>query len=418
MNSLIVNGGAGSAHIVETTSSDFIMSLNTHGTGGGGDLTTAQLLTTNSHGMGGGAGYSKSEYITAVKARYAKKHIEITEVIEENITNLYNTICRESDVFVINYSPELEALFEYVLGPLKNPTYTSSLDDPELRYMTLAEEFCTVKKSKKSMFVVYSTKSGKFDEIARSTKAIQSIMSPIDRFIDVGFDILQVNGKLNSRDSSYFVSGLSDINDTREIILDIFGVNVDAHDIPSNVFKRIRYLNKKIVETGQKGFQIFKFNSPIVAEVLNKFEQNIEIAGNILDAGRATGNFIGAIKYCTSFPSEKSAIEILYEFLTKYIFLRFDAKSAGRKEAILADIGQFLSGEASHISLLTGDVSTPDERAKRLLEEFSSMYRLHITKNIAPIVLEYYSLADDPALVAEPKISADLQIYIVSLCKA
>ena len=416
MSSFIASGGAGGDYIIETTSSDFIMSLNTHGTGGGGDLTTAQLLTTHSHGMGGGAGYSKIEYITAVKARYAKKHIEITAVIEENITNLYNTICRESDVFVINYSPELEALFEYVLGPLKNPMYTSSLDDPELRYMTLAEEFCTVKKSKKSMFVVYSTKSGKFDEIARSTKAIQSVMSPIDRFIDVGFDILQVNGKLNSRDSSYFVSGLSGIHDTHEIVLDIFGVNVDAHDIPSNVFKRIRYLNNKIVETGQKGFQIFKFNSPIVAEVLNKFEQNVEIAGNILDAGRATGNFIGAIKYCTS--NEKSASEILYEFLTKYIFLRFDAKSAGRKEAILADIGQFLSGEAYYISLLTGDVSTPDERAKRLLEEFSSMYRLHITKNIAPIVLAYYSLADDPALVAEPKVSADLQREISLLCKA
>jgi hypothetical protein len=52
-----------------------------------------------------------------------------------------------------------------------------------------------------------------------------------------------------------------------------------------------------------------------------------------------------------------------------------------------------------------------------LLEEFSSLYRLHITKDIASIVLEYYSLADDPALVADPKKSATLEAFIASLCK-
>jgi len=145
-----------------------------------------------------------------------------------------------------------------------------------------------------------------------------------------------------------------------------------------------------------------------------KFEKYSHIAGNILDAGRATGNFIEAVKR-TAIPSEESAEAILIDYLNKFIFLRFDAKAAGRKEAIQADIELFLKGEASHIILLNGNVSTREERAKRILEEFSSVYRLNITSAIAPIVLEYYSLGEDPSLVADPKISEKLQTFLATL---
>jgi hypothetical protein len=416
MNSSSATGGAGKAHLnykeMEVCESSELPT-DVWGTGGGGDLTTSVIFALETSGIGGGAGYSLGDYIKAVRGYYTKKSLDITSEIDANITKLYYLLCGETSSFKIQPTEEIDILFETVFRPLSNAKFEFVYDDPNLRYMTLLEEYRTSKLSGKPLFVHYSTKSGKFDEITASAKAIKSIMGPNNRFIDVGADILKPD-ELKTRDGSVLVGGVSGVVEGKKLELDIIGPGADAHDELSNVLRRLRYLHNKIVKAGYTGFETYGSTSPIVKEIIMKFEKYSHIAGNILDAGRATGNFIEAVKR-TAIPSEESAEAILIDYLNKFIFLRFDAKAAGRKEAIQADIELFLKGEASHIILLNGNVSTREERAKRILEEFSSVYRLNITSAIAPIVLEYYSLGEDPSLVADPKISEKLQTFLATL---